>query len=288
MLRTSDKLLHVGLPLGDITRPFEPVTLTAAGSLAASSGGTLTDDTTTNTKGDWIELVAATAKQADGFILTIQTGDTGVSDFLVDIGIGAAAAETVIVSNVLYTSGGSDSPPARAYFPIPIAPGTRVSARSQCVDLSQRVRVVVTLCDGGVARSLRRRVATTYGADTSDSGGTAVDAGGSTHTKGGWAELSASVTKDFDQCVICVGNRNNATNTSQNILLDLGVGAALSETVIVPDIYYRVSATQEDVYDKMTWVPVQVKAGQRLSARIQSSSNDATDRVIDVVVIGFS
>jgi hypothetical protein len=285
-MKASEVLL--GRQVGALWPRYEPITLTSEGEVTASSGGTLTDDTTTNTKGDWIELVASTAKQADGFIVNIQTGDTGVSDFLIDIGTGAAAAEVVLVSNILYSSGGSDAEPARAYFPIPIPPGTRVSARSQCVDLSQRVRVILTLCDGGVARSLKRRVATTYGADTSDSGGTAVDAGGSTHTKGGWAELSASVTKDFDQAVICVSNRNNATNTSQNVLLDLGVGAALSEVVIVPDLYYRISATVEDVMPKMTWVPLQVRAGQRLACRIQSSSNDATDRVIDVVVIGFS
>lgn len=289
MLRTADKTLALGRELGQVIHRYEPISLTSEGELSASSNGTLvTPGGVAHTKTAWVQIVAATAAQADGFFLNIQPGDTGIADFLVDVGIGAAASETVIVSNLLYTSGIGDAAPGRAYFPIPIAPGTRIAVRAQCSDTaSASVRMILTLVTGGISTALVSRQATTYGADTSDSGGTAVDAGGSTHTKGAWAELTSSVTRDFHQCVICVGNRNNAANTQQNILLDLGVGGAGSETVVVPDLYFR-GRDQEEVVPKMSWVPLTVRAGQRLAARIQSSTNDATDRVIDVVVIGFS
>jgi hypothetical protein len=234
-----------------------------------------------------VQLVASTAKQADGFLLNIQNAAVVVHDTLYDIAVGGSGSEVAIVENVLFSGGGGDAIGANAYFPIPIPAGSRVSARAQASDAGITGGALsVMLADGGVAKSLSRRRAFTYGADATDSGGTPADAGASANTKGGWAQLSASVTEDFDQCVICVGNRNVA-NASQNILLDLGVGAALSETVIVPDIYYRGQVTEE-FSPKMLWTPCEVKAGQRLAVRIQSSNNASGTRIMDVVVIGFS
>ncbi len=289
MLRTADKRLFVGKGLDGVFPRFEPVSATGVGQVSGSSAGTLiTVGGVANTKTSWVELVASTSKQADGFLLNCQPGDTALTDYLVDIAIGGSGSEVAILSNLLFTAGGGDTPPGKAFFPIPIPPGTRISARAQSVDTAAvAVRVDLILLDGGDARLLTRRVATTYGADTSDSGGTAVDAGASTHTKGAWAQLSASLTNGFESCVICLGNRNNAANTAQNMLLDLGVGGSGSETVVLPDMYVRATAGEE-VLPKWTWVPLRVNKGQRLAARVQSSSNDATDRVIDVVVIGFS
>jgi hypothetical protein len=268
---------------------YEPLAAATVGAVTASSVGTLvTPSGSSNTKGSWAELSAATGQDADGFMLFIHPGDVGIADFLVDIGIGAAASEVVILPDFLFTSGGADSGAARVFIPIPIPAGSRVAARCQSTDTAAAsVRVGVALINGGLAKTLRRSVATTYGADTSDSGGTAVDPGASTNTKGSWAQLAAALTFGFDQCVVCFGQRNNAANASQNQLFDLGLGAAASEVVLIGDLYYRVQAS-EDINPKATWLPVGAKAGQRLSARAQSSSNDATDRVVDVVVIGFS
>ena len=291
MLRTADKLLQVGSPLHTAIKRTETFSMTSEGELTASSGGTLlTLNGVGNTKpATWTQIVASTAADADGFFVTLQTGDVGIADFLVDVGLGAASSEVTIVTNMLYTHGSSESAPARAYFPIPIPAGSRIAMRMQSTDTTAAgVRAIVTLVNGGLAAKLKCRVATTYGADTSDSGGQALDAGGSANTKpASFTTISASVTYGFESCVICVGQRNNAAQTAQNILLDIAVGAAASETVIVPDFYLRATAA-EDIYPKMIWVPATVRAGQRLSGRIQSSTNDATDRIIDVVVIGFS
>jgi hypothetical protein len=290
MLRTADKALQFGLPLGQVIRLYEPSALTSEGELTASSSGTaLTLNGVGNTKpATWTQIVAATASDADGFFVHLQNADTGISDYLVDVGLGAASSEVTIVSNILTSSGNADGFPGQAYYPIPIPAGSRIAMRHQCTDTAGNgQRAVVTLVNGGLAAKIRARFATTYGADTTDSGGTAVDAGAGANTKNTWSQLTAATTSDIDSMVICVGQRNNAANSAQNILLDIGIGAAASETVVVPDIYYRASLGEE-IMPKQLWVPVTVKAGQRLSARIQSSTTDATDRVIDVAVIGFT
>jgi hypothetical protein len=290
MLRTADKSLQLGRPLDLVVPRYEPMTATTEGEVLASSSGTLiTPGGVANTKTAWVELVASTAAQADGFIFNIQTGDVGINDCLVDIGIGGAGSETVLVANILYSSGTGDSLPEKALCPVRIPPGTRISARASSTDTTAvSVRPTITLVAGGMMRSLSRRVATTYGATESGATtGTAVNAGASTHTKGAWSQISASVTHSFDSCLVCFGQRNNPTQTAQNILLDIGVGAAASEVVVWPDIYIRVRA-DEDIGPKAMWLPLSVKAGQRLAARMQSSTNDATDRIIDIVVIGFS
>lgn len=264
-------------------------TYESIGALTASSSGTqVTPPGSANTKGSWVELVAATAGAADGLILCCQIGDTGIADFLIDIGTGAGGAETVLIPNILFSYGTSDGPPGTAFFPIQIPAGTRIAARCQSTDIAATsIRLLASLVNGGVAEQLNCTVATTYGADTTDSGGTAVDAGATPNTKGAWAQLDASVDFTFNSCVICLGQRNNAAQTAQNILLDIGVGAAAAETVIIPNIYYRAQAAEE-IVNKWLWVPVRVAAGERLAARIQSSSADAGDRVFDVAVVGFS
>lgn len=290
MLRTADKLLNLGR-LDAVIPLYQPYSASTEGEVTASSQGTaLTLNGVANTKaGTWTQIVASSPQDADGFLLTLQVGDVGIGDFLVDVGLGAASSEVTIVSNILFHHGNADGPPAQAYFPIPIPSGSRIAMRMQSTDTSGvGVRAIITLINGGLAAKMRARFATTYGADTSDSGGTAVDAGGSTNTKPGtFTQLTAATTADIDSIVLSVSNRNNAANTAQNILLDLAIGGSGSETVILPDIYIRAQALEE-LHPKLSWIPVTIKSGQRVSCRIQSSSNDATDRIIDVSFIGFT
>lgn len=290
MLRTADKNLILGRNLIEVPDHYESYSSVAEGEVTASSGGTgVVPGGVAHTKTAWVELVASSSIRADGFVLDAQIGDVAVADYLIDIGIGGAGSEVAIVSNILWTSGGGDGAPANAFFPIQIPAGSRIVARAQSTDTTGvRVNLIIHLVKGGFAKDVRCRVATTYGANTGTSGGTAVNAGGSTNTKGAYSELSAALSFGFESCVLCLGNRNNAAQTGQNMLLDLALGAAAAEVVLYGDMYVRVMAVSEDVMPKWTWLPISAKAGQRLATRIQSSSNDATDRIIDAVVIGFS
>lgn len=281
-------LTQVGQDIEIATEDLGNPTYATAGVAAASSGGTLlTAPAGANAKANWTQLTASSSIAADGFYVSLQSGDTGQLSYLVDIGVGAAAAEAVVVENIMFHVGADNNGyGVTIYFPIPIAAGSRIVARYQAASATaDGVRAMIQLVNGGVTIPMRQAQATTYGAVTADSEGTEIDPGGATNTKGGWVQLTASTTDDIEALVICTG-KTNTVPTASNYLLDIGTGAALSETVVVPDLYMRYAATGEVMLPQAVYVPVHIPSGTRVAARAQSSTADATDRLFDVVVIG--
>ena len=217
-------------------------------------------------------------------------GGFGVAsqDVLVDIGVGAAASEQVIVENILTSIGsGFASAQTDVFVPVAVKAGQRLAARCQSSDANGGIEMGVQLCAGDFFSQLGLGRATTYGAVTADSGGTSVDPGGTAHTKGAWSQITASLTNPIRYMLICIGGQNNAVMSSSLNFLDIGVGAAGSEQVIVDDVYL-ISESGPDLYQPgVIGRAVSVAAGQRLAARKQCSITDATDRLNDVVIIGI-
>lgn len=54
-------------------------------------------------------------------------------------------------------------------------------------------------------------------------------------SKGSWAQAIASLDHDTFGLLICI-NGNNTSAGSRNTLLDIGIGAAASEVVLIPDL----------------------------------------------------
>ena len=90
----------------------------------------------------------------------------------------------------------------------------------------------------------------------------------STHTKGNWGQVIAATTSDATMLEIFVGapTFTNAANTSA--LLDIGIGAAASETVIIADIPVGYIAGSQTLFR----IPVFVPAGSRIAARVQAAT----------------
>ena len=123
--------------------------LSATDSSFQTSGTTITAHATPHTKGSWVSVVASAP--FDVTWLGVTTSDsTHVSATntgqLLDIGVGAAASELVLIANipsgfsaltVLTGSGGSKG---IAWFPVEIPSGTNISARMQAV-------ITVDTCD---------------------------------------------------------------------------------------------------------------------------------------------
>lgn len=285
MLRTSDKRLFVGDSLlGVFPGIGTPAQASNAGKVSATSRGTtVTGSASSNTKGSFTELTASSAIDADGFIV-IANNPTVAADHMFDIAVGSAGSETVIVSNLaveLYFSGGSIA----VTVPIKIAAGSRISARLQGSSGSATLDISVVLYKGGVGDFLACMAATTYGADTSTSTGTAITYAGSANTKGSWVELSSSTTGRTKALLLLMGLRGGAV-FSPNFysLLDVGVGSAGSETVIIPDISLVGDNSTDRWWPNTLFIPVDIPAGTRLAARAQHSGNN----VYDVIAVGFS
>jgi hypothetical protein len=95
-----------------------------------------------------------------------------------------------------------------------------------------------------------------------------VTASSSAHTKGAYAQLIASTSSNASYIVIQCDCAAVATDTST--LLDIATGASGSETVLIGDVAIGAA---EDTTTRAPFafgVPIQIPAGTRLSARIQS------------------
>lgn len=264
-------------------------TETAGVVAAASTGVVVASSASINTKGTWVELTAATARHGIGILVNLRRGHTAVADFLVDIGIGAAAAEIVIVPNLKADSGTNTlTRSAPLWIPIGIPAGTRISARCQSTISAAASRVQVTVVYGSMLTAPPLTRVTDYGTNTADSGAVSVDPGGSINTKGSWTQITASTTSPMRNLIVGIGNVANSTRTAYDWLLDIGIGGSGSEIVILGDQHLE-AHTSDDLMGPtfIGPIPCSIPAGTRLAARSQCSGADATDRLCDVTIYGI-
>jgi hypothetical protein len=265
-----------------------PVSYETFGHDTVSNGARITSSASANTKGSYVELSAATGIDTDGFYFYVVAGSAN-ADFLIDVAIGASGSEVDILSNLLCSSpSNNNEAPFEVYVPLPIPAGSRMACRCQSSDSGAFVTVCGVIARGGMFEAMRMSRATTYGANTSDSGGVSVDPGGTSETKGSYSEISAAITNPIRYAIICAGAQNNGVRTSMTHAVDIAYGGAGSETIIVPDINLRQIAASFDTIQP-AWLPrfFDLDAGQRLAARQAASANDATDRLLDIAVVGF-
>ncbi len=264
--------------------------LAAIGLDATSSRGVTVTSGAANTKGSYAQLSASTPMDADGFHMhLLPAGAT--ADYLVDIALGGAGSEVVIVPDFfMYGNNGSLSEirtTSQVYVPIPIKAGTRVAARFQSNGATQTLTASLTLVAGDYYSSMRCGRATSYGITTATTVGTTIDPGGTINTKGSYAQISASLDRPIRYAILSLSARRNGTVSAQTGLLDIAVGAAASEQICVPDLPYGSSTATDAFQPSSTAIFLSAKSGERLAARAQSSINDATDRLFDLAVMGF-
>ena len=250
---------------------------------AANSIGVAVTSGAADTKGSWVELVAVTSFDYDGVELDIR--NTAGEKVLIDIGVGAAASEVVIVDNI--SSGWSNSLRgiSNVRIPITVPAGSRVSVRCQADGSSDAIRVTGRGRSSTLGQSVGLGKAVTYGAITATSLGTTIDPGASANTKGAYVELSASTSKDIKKLVLCLQSGNTST-VSAGYLADIAIGAAASEVVIIQDISAYNHATFDGILPNYLEFDVDIPKGTRLSMRGASSSGSAATRSFKAVLIG--
>ena len=94
--------------------------------LTLSRGTTVVTSGSVNTKGSWVQLVAASAKTTKWLLIAIQIFGTG-RNFAIDIGMGGAGSEQVLFSNLKHQNA---SLGLWLSLPFSIPGGSRVAARA--------------------------------------------------------------------------------------------------------------------------------------------------------------
>lgn len=268
-----------GMQFGGIT------TLDTVGEVAGSSvGTTLTAAGSTNTKGSYTQLVASTGRDAHWLIIQGRSSLNGTS-FLLDLAIGGAGSEQIIVADLLMQGPRSG---ITICLPVYVPGGSRLAARVQSNSASATMLCSVLLGSHSFGMMEPGGVVTCYGQNTGDSGSTSIDPGGSGHTKGSYVQITASSSRKHQGFVLIVGGDKNTGTTAADFLIDVALGAGGSEQIIVPDFYVREESGAFAYTPYATYFPIPIPEATRIAVRAQCSITDATDRLFDCQIVGVS
>lgn len=243
------------------------------GSYALTSGlGTrLTAAGSTNTKGSWAQLSAATASDACWVeVQLVFYGATGTSA-LVDIGIGGSGSEIALFPNLVCANGFGNGGSVYTYsFPCQLPAGTRIAARAQANDASDNnIFASVRIFDGAYSAPECAGL-DAINANTSTSLGTAITSG-ATAAKGSYTQLTASSSRDYLGVLLAFdGQGANNGGANQFEMFDIAIGGSGSEKIIIPDFQtnYQYGWMSPTV---SSFIAVSIPSGTRIAARMSDA-----------------
>jgi hypothetical protein len=302
----------LGFPLGQMPtriartgfRPRWPMLSPAL--LAASGRAQIAASASANTKGNWGLLLGPISFDATWLCIQFDDNQTN-REWLSDIGIdrtGNTTAPTETIADNLHhfarVSGSAIEQGGTPYaWDVLIPVGSTIFIRTQSSSGS-----AVTFCSAYAAALANphpgplvplhayqagpRGVLTSYGPDTSDSGLTNVDPGGSANVKGAWSQLTGEITWDARYIYLKAGNKNNTARTTCDWNVDIGLGPVGQERVLVPDILFQDEGAPMGPLPDAWHFPLLLPAGERLAVRAACTITDATDRLIDLALYAVS
>lgn len=220
--------------------------------------------------GSWVELIAANHADTNMIKLGWKPQIATSRRCHVNIGIGAAGSERIIVEGISF-----NAVPGAAFQTIPcrIPRGARVAVQAGSdQDWQIYYMSAETWHERGIGNG--------YLADsTYVSGGSDVTATDSItlptadNSWGAWSQLSSATAKDGDEVYLFVSTEGRTGGEgAENCIFQLGIGAAGSEVAIgEPSMAYL--ASWDDYPDPCVWrIKTRVPAGSRLAVRAQSDN----------------
>ena len=250
------------------------------GKVNAGSTGTTLTAGAIDTKGAWVTLTATTAFDAIGLLVHLMNQSS--LNYSLDIGLGAAAAETVIIPDIVVKFA-TTATQYSFFFPVCIPAGSRVAARVASAVASATLVVMVHPIAVGLMPASPLQRATNYGFVVVGTKATLIDPGGTADTKGAWAVLSASTANPIRSAVLLFSSAET-TLVASNWEVDIGYGAAASETILIPDLPVR-TITRYTAFPTGP-IPLAIPAGSRLVARAQSPQITAGSRELALAIMG--
>lgn len=249
---------------------------------ANSRGSAVTAPAVVNSKigAAWVALTTSAPLDIAELWLSISPGTTHAG-YLVDIAVGAAGSEQVIIPNLLVNTRSMCVTEYR--FPIAIPAGTRISARCQSTTISAvcYVKAIIGAAAGYIS-SCSKVIA--IGADESDTGGFSGDPGATANTYSAWQTI-ATPTERLVGIVIAVTLRGNAATSTATWLLEIGVETS---TTYIPKLAFG-NDTINDFAVPATYspFPVDIPANTAILVRSKCSISDASDRLFDIALYGM-
>lgn len=254
-----------------------------AGPLQGSAGNaTPVASATPHTKGSWTQLLATTSYDAYGLVLGFSNNaaSTGVqTNNLIDIGVGAAAAEQVVIPDIISTASSALSAGyVTQYFPIFVPKGSRLAARLQSNVASRSCNVMVMLVGGPSQPWPIYQKCVSIGIDTANSAGL-------THTPGTGADstftnIGSPIDHEWRAAMLIAGTGSDTSMTALSYYARWGYGGQIMGEVVLG------TATSEVVSSQQPGIPRQliIPAGTQLQVQGRCS---ATAEELQFGMYGF-
>ena len=227
-----------------------------AGGVAATvtSGGV-------NAKGAWVSLGLATL-DAMWFDLLVRSPNSTPRHF-VDIGIGPSGSQVIIVENLYLFPGATSG--HRLRVPVAVPAGAEVWIRTQASTGAAAASVAIVLYGQRAEYPLGLSSMAAISPDLAATmaGNIAVPL---TYT---WTEIVAAAPRAFRWLAASVGYSGTVPATSQVGVVEIGVGPAGSETLLMTSLQH-IAASFATTSPGWFSVPAWIEAGARISARISA------------------
>jgi len=273
---------------------FRSETFGTTSGTTTHGGTSVTGSATANTKGSYTQIASSTSFDATAIMVNIDAQFTD-TNYLMDIAVGGAGSEVIVIPDLMFAqqAGKSIAP----IIPICIPAGSRIAARVADNFGSSPAYISITLFSGAFTNFPPIYDITAYGVVTTGSTGTTVDAGTPANSKGSWTQIVASTTQAHKGLMIAAArpSMSVAVAGAYMQLTDLGIGAASSEQILVPNLRFNgqndAGATNARPNVEPAFIllpPCDIPSGSRLAMRQQSTTTDAQDRTCAFVLYGLS
>jgi hypothetical protein len=258
---------------------------------ASPPGLGFTGPSSTNTKATTpTQVIASTGFEAQAIQVTFNNTSTSATDTstLIDVMIGAAASEEVLIPDLLAGWGNSVTTNGfggRSYFfPLHVPSASRLSIRPQNAQASQTGRVIIHLWGGPSIPGVWwcGSNVTAYGITAATSRGTAVT-GGNSGAEGSWTNMGTTSDTHFAWCIGAQGTGSTTINSSV-YTVDFGQGIATEEPVM-EQMILGCASTEYTCGPSPGFIWAQIDNGRRLDIRTSCSG---TSESIDFAIYGVS
>lgn len=247
---------------------------------------------TVNTKGAWTDLIFATTFHGGALLVSIRPS-TALNVYAVDIGIGSAGSEITIIPNI-YVCGQASTKDMMFIVPIAIPAGSRVAARAQSSTASAALNMAAWVLPDTMGSFNANGAIDTYNMTIASATmvTNAIDPGATANTKGAYVSLASATTRDYRGFFLSVGpgSATTATISPPSATVDIAIGSAGNEKIILPDFPMVAATTSATITAWGTplgaMIPIPIPAGSRVAARASCNRNTATGRLIGVAFHG--
>lgn len=243
----------------------------------SSTGVNVVSNGSAHTKGNYTQGIASTSENGDGLRLYISQSTAAARLYLLDVALGAAASEVVLVPNIHFRLN-STSYWTKLFIPCKIPAGSRVSFRCQDATGGGSCKIAGYVVPASVSAdegfSAAADCINPLAATGTSAGSVTVDAGGTINTFSGTAGNICNANAPIAATHIILTTRDSIAG-----LVDFLIRVKVNGTVVTPEFYHRGTNGQGiTVWHPYVKLDTPIAVNDTVTAEVSCSGNTVGSR----------